>query len=157
MTDSKKHEMKVKRIKDGTVIDHITSNKSLHVLKILKLPDKDTNVTIAMNIPSDVIGFKDIVKIENRELKPSELDQIVLIAPQATINIVRNYKIIIKEKVKFRNELVSVIKCMNQKCITNTNEPIEPKFTIVKKDPIVLRCYYCERLITAEKINEQFY
>jgi aspartate carbamoyltransferase regulatory subunit len=157
MRESENQEMKVKRIKNGTVIDHIAANKSLHVLKILKLPDKDTNATIAMNIPSNVIGFKDIVKIENRELNPSELDQIVLIAPKATINIIRNYNIITKEKVKFRNELGSIIKCMNQKCITNTNEPIEPKFSIVQKSPIVLRCYYCERLITAEKIKEQFY
>ncbi|MDR2830813.1 MAG: aspartate carbamoyltransferase regulatory subunit [Methanobrevibacter sp.] len=157
MKKSKNHEMKVKQIKDGTVIDHITSNKSLYLLRILGLPNKDTSVTIAMNVSSNAIDFKDIVKIENRELKPSELDQVALISPNATINIIRNYNIVIKEKIKFRNELNSIIKCTNQRCVTNTNEPIESRFKLVKKMPIVLRCYYCDRLITAEEIKAQFY
>jgi aspartate carbamoyltransferase regulatory subunit len=151
-----KPEMKVKQIKNGTVIDHITANKSLYVLRILGLPDEDTSVAIAMNVESKAIGFKDIVKIENRELKPKELDQVALIAPKATINIIRDYKIVTKDKVKFRNELDSIIKCTNQKCITNTNEPIEPKFHLVKKSPITLRCNYCERLISDDEINQQF-
>ncbi|MDR2543949.1 MAG: aspartate carbamoyltransferase regulatory subunit [Methanobrevibacter sp.] len=154
---SKNHEMKVKQIKNGTVIDHITANKSLHVLNVLGLPKNDTSLTIAMNVPSNDIEFKDIVKIESRELKPTELDQVALIAPNATINIIRNYEIVTKEKIKFRNELSSIIKCTNQKCVTNTNEPIKPKFKLVKETHVLLRCYYCDRLITAEEIKAQFY
>ncbi|MDR2623614.1 MAG: aspartate carbamoyltransferase regulatory subunit [Methanobrevibacter sp.] len=154
---SKNHEMKVKQIKDGTVIDHITANKSLYVLRILGLPNKDTNVTIAMNVSSKAIDFKDIVKIENRELKPTELDQVALIAPKATINIIRNYEIVTKEKIKFKNELNSIIKCTNQRCVTNTQEPVESRFKLIKETPVVLRCYYCDRLIAAEEIKAQFY
>jgi aspartate carbamoyltransferase regulatory subunit len=154
---SKNHEMKVKQIKNGTVIDHITANKSLYVLRILGLPDEDTSLTIAMNVSSNAIDFKDIVKIENKELKPTELDQVALITPNATINIIRNYEIVTKEKIKFRNELNSIIKCTNQKCITNTREPIKSKFKLIKETPVVIRCYYCDRLITAEEIKAQFY
>ncbi len=62
----KKPEMKVEPIKNGTVIDHITANKSLHVLKILGLPNEDINVTVAMNVSSGKAGRKDIVKIEKK-------------------------------------------------------------------------------------------
>ena len=85
-----KHELKVKPIENGTVIDHIPANKALQVLKILGLPQEGTNVTLAMNVPSK-LGYKDIVKFENRELGPTEIDKIALIAPDATINIIRNF------------------------------------------------------------------
>ena len=79
MSVDKKSELKIRAIENGTVIDHITANKSLHILKILGLPDSETkNVTVAMNVSSKEIGRKDIVKIENRELNHEELDQIAL-------------------------------------------------------------------------------
>ena len=81
-----KSELKIRAIENGTVIDHITANKALHILKILNLPDADTtNVTVAMNVTSGEIGRKDIVKIENREVDHEELNQIALIAPKATM------------------------------------------------------------------------
>jgi aspartate carbamoyltransferase regulatory subunit len=152
----KKHEMKVEAIKNGTVIDHITANKSLHVLKILGLPHEDINVTVAMNVSSPDFGKKDVVKIEDRELNPSELDQIALVAPKATINIIRNYDVVEKDKVSFMAELRSIIKCTNSNCITNAEEPIESRFQLIKTSPILLRCHYCERLIDAEEIDNQF-
>lgn len=151
----KKPELKVKPIKDGTVIDHIAANKALHVLKILGLPDEGINVTIAMNVSSKM-GRKDIVKIENRELDSSELDQIALISPNATINIIRDYEIASKAKVNIVSELDSIIQCTNPKCITNTDEPIQTKFYVVKINPTLVRCHYCERLISAEEIDKQF-
>lgn len=69
-------ELRVKPIKNGTVIDHITANRALNVLNILGLPDGRSRVTVAMNMDSSQLGSKDIVKIENRELKPDEVDQI---------------------------------------------------------------------------------
>lgn len=152
----KKPEMKVEAIKNGTVIDHITSNKSLHVLKILGLPNENTNVTIAMNVFSEKVGRKDILKIENRELDSSELNQIALLAPEATINIIRDYKVITKDKVRFINELKAIIDCTNPNCITNANEPIESKFHLIKTSPMLLRCHYCERLLGVEEIDKQF-
>jgi len=151
-----KNEMKVEAIKNGTVIDHITANKSLHVLKILGLPHEGINVTIAMNVSSQNVGKKDVVKIENRELDPNELDQIALVAPEATINIIRNYDVVEKDKVHFMKELRSIIKCTNSNCITNADEPIESRFHLIKTSPILLRCHHCERLIGAEEIDKQF-
>ncbi len=150
-----KHELKVKPIENGTVIDHIQANKALQVLKILGLPKEGINVTLAMNVPSK-LGFKDIVKIENREVEHSEIDKISLIAPHATINIIRDYEIVSKKKVELVEVLNGIVKCTNPKCISNTDEPILSKFYLVESDPITLRCHYCERLVQADEISKQF-
>ena len=155
---SDKLELKIKAIENGTVIDHITANKSLHILKILGLPDSHTqNVTIAMNVSSRQIGRKDILKIENRELDHKELNQIALIAPKATINIIRNYEPVKKDKIILPEKITGIIKCTNTKCITNyENEPITPIFNVINDYPPVVRCHYCEKLIKTEDIEKQF-
>ena len=153
-----KSELKIRAIENGTVIDHITANKALHILKILGLPDKETkNVTVAMNVSSSEIGRKDILKIENRELDHEELNQVALIAPKATINIIRDFKPIKKDKILLPEKITSIIKCTNPKCITNNkNEPITPIFNVVNNYPPVVRCHYCEKLIKTEDIDKQF-
>ena len=154
----KKSELKIKAIENGTVIDHIAANKALHILKILNLPDTETqNVTVAMNVSSSVIGRKDILKIENRELDSEELNQVALISPQATINIIRNYEPVKKDKVGLPDKIKGILKCTNSKCITNfENEPIVPIFNVIETYPPVVRCHYCEKLIKTEDIEKQF-
>jgi aspartate carbamoyltransferase regulatory subunit len=149
-------ELKVKPIRNGTVIDHITANKALNVLKILGLPSKEAAVTIAMNVKSSQMGTKDIVKIEGRELESREVDKIALIAPNATINIVREYEIVGKGKVKLLNNVKGILCCPNPNCITNTNEPVISKFNVINTAPLMLRCYYCERIMNNEDIETQF-
>ena len=158
MTRDRKSELKIKAIENGTVIDHITANKALHILKILDLPDSETrNVTVAMNVSSAEIGRKDIVKIENRELDHKELNQIALIAPKATINIIRDFELVKKDKIILPDKITSILKCTNPKCITNyENEPITPLFNVINKFPPVVRCHYCEKLIKTEDIDKQF-
>ncbi len=150
-----KPELKVKPIENGTVIDHIPANKALQVLEILGLPEEGTNVTLAMNVHSR-LGYKDIVKFENRELGPTEIDKIALIAPNATINIIRDFEIVSKDQVRLVKELNGIIKCTNPKCISNTEEPLETKFYLVDSNPITVRCHYCERLVQADEIHNQF-
>ena len=149
-------ELKVKPIKNGTVIDHITSNRALSVLKILELPNEKTTVTVAMNVLSSQMGSKDIVKIEGRELAPKEVDKIALIAPSATINIIRDYEIVEKSKVHLLDKINDILKCPNPNCITNTSEPVKTKFKVIDKDPLILRCYFCERIVNNEDIGTQF-
>ncbi|MEN6291357.1 MAG: aspartate carbamoyltransferase regulatory subunit [Methanobacterium sp.] len=149
-------ELKVKPIKNGTVIDHITSNRALSVLKILELPNEKTTVTVAMNVLSSEMGSKDIVKIEGRELAPKEVDKIALIAPSATINIIRDYEIVEKSKVHLLDKVKDILKCPNPNCITNTDEPVQIKFFVTGKKPVVLRCYYCERIMEEDEIEALF-
>ena len=148
-----KSELKIRAIENGTVIDHITANKALHILKILGLPDGDTkNITIAMNVSSAEIGRKDILKIENRELDSEELNQVALIAPKATINIIRDFKPIKKDKIVLPEKISSILKCTNPKCITN-NEPMETIFDVIDKENTVLKCHYCEHKIQKNDIQ----
>ncbi|AXV37078.1 MAG: aspartate carbamoyltransferase regulatory subunit [Methanobacteriaceae archaeon] len=148
-------ELKVKPIKNGTVIDHITANKALNVLKILGLPNEKSKVTIAMNVLSSQMKNKDIVKIENRELDSQEVDKIALIAPNATINIIRDYEIVEKGKVHLMDEIKDILKCPNPNCITNTAEPVDSKFFVINKKAIILRCYFCERIVDEKGIEFQ--
>lgn len=149
-------ELRVKPIKNGTVIDHITANRALNVLNILGLPDGRSRVTVAMNMDSSQLGSKDIVKIENRELKPDEVDQIALIAPKATINIIRDYEIVEKWKVHLLDEVHGILKCPNPNCITNRREPVETRFYVINREPVILRCHFCERLMSEDEIESQF-
>jgi len=138
-------ELKVTPIKNGTVIDHIPPGLALLVLHVLKIPEATSSaVSVAMNVKSKM-GKKDIVKIENRELDNMEVNKISLIAPKATINIIRDYEVVKKNRVQLPNEIVGIVKCSNPTCISNSREPVESRFIVVSKDPPHIKCYYCER------------
>ena len=139
-------ELKVQPIKDGTVIDHINPGTALQVLKILGITENqiDSVISIAINV-SGIRGKKDIVKIEKRELDPKEVNKIALIAPHATINIIRNYDVIDKHRVSVPDEILNIVKCFNPNCFSNTKEPIETKFIITNRQPLRIKCHYCER------------
>lgn len=138
-------ELKIPLIKDGTVIDHITAGNAVKVLHILGIPKTFSSiVSVAMNVKSQ-LGKKDIVKVENRELDPYEVDKIALIAPKATINIIRDYEVAEKHKVKLPEEIVGIVRCSNPTCISNSNEPVKSRFMVISKDPPRIKCYYCER------------
>ncbi|TRZ92437.1 MAG: aspartate carbamoyltransferase regulatory subunit [Methanosarcinales archaeon] len=140
--------MRVRRIEHGTVIDHITAGQALNVLRILGVSGTTSAVvSVAMNVPSGAIGSKDIVKVEDRELKEEEVDRISLIAPNSTINIIRDFEVIEKYRVDLPEKLVGVVKCANPNCISNTNEPVISRFTVNKK-PVELRCIYCDHVIS---------
>jgi len=149
----KKKDLKVPRIKNGTVIDHITAGNAVKVLHILGIPKSSSStVSVAMNVKSK-LGKKDIVKVENRELKRSEVDKIALISPKATINIIRDYEVKEKHRVKLPDEIIGIVKCSNPTCISNSKEPVKSRFKVISKDPARIKCYYCER--EPEDISEK--
>ncbi|MEM2110883.1 MAG: aspartate carbamoyltransferase regulatory subunit [Candidatus Bathyarchaeia archaeon] len=153
-----KKTLRVSKIKDGTVIDHITKGHALDVVKILGINGRSGGVvTIAMNVPSRKIGVKDVVKIEGRELNPEEVDKIALIAPHATINIIRNYKVAEKQRVKLPSMIYGIVKCANPTCISNNErEPVKPIFYVEKEEPLRLRCHYCVHVMEKEAVLQQF-
>jgi len=148
-----KEELKVRKIKDGTVIDHIKRGVGKKVLDALDIDGNfPETVILLMNVPSKKVGRKDIVKIENKELKKEEVDKIALIAPRATWNVVKNYKVIKKSELEMPDVIEGILKCPNPKCITNSDEPITSTFLVEKKDPVRLRCNYCERIIDLKDV-----
>ncbi|MBS7649844.1 MAG: aspartate carbamoyltransferase regulatory subunit [Candidatus Bathyarchaeia archaeon] len=154
---SSKAELYVKKIRNGTVIDHISAGYALDVLKILNITGKEGNtVGVVMNVPSKQLGKKDIVKIEGGELKPEYVDKIALIAPKATINIVREYDVVEKKKVSLPRSIKGIIKCGNPSCISNYNEPVSVIFHVQQEEPLRLRCHYCNRTMEKKDILSQF-
>ena len=150
MSDSR--QLLVRRIKDGTVIDHIESGKALLVLRTLDITGEEGNViTVALNVPSSKHNKKDIIKVENRFLEENETNKLALIAPHATINIIKDYKLIEKRKIQLPDSITGVFKCTNLKCVTNSDEYIKPVINIIDKEKVILRCKYCFRTLT---INE---
>ena len=141
-------KLKVTPIGNGTVIDHIPAGQALNVLKILGI-DKTTEATISvlMNVTSKRSGKKDVVKVEDRELKEEEVNKISLIAPGATINIIRDCRVVEKRTVDMPDLIVGVLRCPNPSCISNTDEPIKSQLIVKSKNPVVLRCVYCEQPI----------
>jgi aspartate carbamoyltransferase regulatory subunit len=149
--------LRVSKIKNGTVIDHISSGHALDVIKILGITgSREGVVTIAMNVPSKRLGTKDIVKIEGRELNPQEVDKIALVAPHATINIIRGYKVVEKKNVELPMMIRNIIKCTNPACISNSNEPVQPKFYVETEEPLSVKCHYCGYLMEKQDILKQF-
>jgi len=150
-------ELYVAKIKDGTVIDHITGGHALDVVKILGITGRERGtITIAMNVPSKQLKTKDIVKIEGRELNPQEIHKIALLAPHATINIIREYKVAKKFEVKLPQVIDDIIKCANPACISNSNEPVSGKFYVDCEEPLLLKCHYCGYIIEKKDILQQF-
>ena len=153
MANSKKppveETLRVQRIRNGVVVDHIAQGKAPQVLDILGIDEsfKET-VTVAMNVPSSIYGRKDIVKVENRKIQPAELNQIALIAPNASINIIKDYKVVKKERVSLPERIVGSMKCPNPNCVSNKHrEPVLSEFMVSEKDPLVLTCKFCERTL----------
>jgi aspartate carbamoyltransferase regulatory subunit len=149
--------LRVSKIRDGTVIDHIAFGHALDVVKILGITGRTGGaVTVAMNVPSKKVGVKDMVKVEGRELNPKEVDKIALLAPHATINIVRNYKVVEKQRVKLPSVIRGIVKCANPACVSNSSEPIQPTFYVEHEEPLRLKCHYCGYIMEKQDVLKQF-
>ena len=147
-------ELMVRRIKEGTVIDHIDEGKGLQVLDALRINGQDGSlITLAMNVPSGKSKKKDIIKVENKFLKDDDTNKIAIIASKATINIIKNYKLIEKRRVALPNEIDKIFRCTNPDCITNSTEHIESIMDVIDKEGMVLKCRYCARILDVSKIR----
>ena len=147
-------ELRVSKIQNGTVIDHITGGQALNVLAIIGIDGSSgESLSVAMNVPSDRLGKKDIVKIEGRELSQNEVDVLSLIAPAASINIVRDYEVEDKRRVTRPQRVVGVLECPNRHCISTADEPVESAFEVLEDG---VRCEYCETIIR-ENIAEHIH
>ncbi len=138
---------RVTAIRNGTVVDHIPSGYAMQVISILRInTDRATPVSLVMNVPSDKLGRKDVLKIEDRELDQEDLDRLALIAPSASIAIIRNHAVAEKMNVELADDILNIAKCSFSNCITkNDREPLPQRMKVVSRDPLEVRCYYCGR------------
>jgi aspartate carbamoyltransferase regulatory subunit len=149
---NKKLKLKVSAIKEGTVIDHIPAKNLFKVISILGLDKIKNQITFGTNLESHKLGAKAIIKVSNKFFKDNEINKIALIAPHAKLNIIRDYEVVEKRIVEIPDSIKGIVKCFNPKCITN-NETITTCFKLVAKEPVALKCSYCEKITSEEQIR----
>ena len=151
MTNTKK-ELAVAALENGTVIDRIPSEQLFKVVSMLKLDTIANSITIGNNLGSKKIGKKGIIKVADYFFKDEEINKIALIAPDATINVIRDYKVVEKYSITLHETLRGIVRCNNPKCISN-NEPMETVFHVTHREPLEVTCRYCNRSMNAQEIE----
>ena len=149
---NEKKELQVAALENGTVIDHIPSDKVFTVVALLGLENTDSNITIGNNFESKKLGKKGIIKVADRYFTDEEVSRLSVVAPNVKLNIIRHYEVVEKKQVLMPDELKGIVKCNNPKCITN-NEPMSTIFHVIDKDNCIVKCHYCEKEQRREEIT----
>ena len=149
---NEKKELQVAALRNGTVIDHIPSDKLFTVVAMLHLDEVTANITIGNNLESEKLGKNGIIKIADRFFSSEEINRLSVVAPNIVLNIIKDYEVVEKKPVIMPDELKGIVKCNNPKCITN-NEPMQTWFHVVDKEKGLLKCHYCEREQSKDKIK----
>lgn len=136
--------MKVQRIENGTVIDHILPGMAFDVLRVLGISN-DRSMSILINSHSKKGGTKDILKIEDVELSANEASRLALVSPLATINIIAGGKVVRKFNAEAPKVVRGILTCSNPNCISNQDEPVTSEFRLGPDDNHRYVCSYCER------------
>jgi aspartate carbamoyltransferase regulatory subunit len=145
-------ELVVSALENGTVLDHIPAENVYKALDLLNLKGIENQITIGINLTSRIYGQKGIIKIADKFFEDDELNKLALIAPKATVNIIRDFKVVEKKKLVMPKEVIGIAKCRNPKCVTN-HQPIKTRFTTSEKNnEIQLLCHFCEKTSTTKNV-----
>jgi len=145
-------ELKVSAIRNGTVIDHIPATSLFKVISILGLDKISNHLTFGTNLESKKLGRKSIIKISGKFFKDDEINKIALVAPDAKLNIIKDYEVVEKKVVEVPDYITGIAKCFNPKCITNA-ERVITRFTVISKKNVALKCHYCEKITDQEHME----
>ncbi len=145
-------QLSVSAIQNGTVIDHVPAKNLFKVIQILGLDHIDNQITFGTNLESKKLGRKAIIKISGLYFQDEDINRIALVAPDAKLNIIRDYEVVEKKVVEVPDVIVGIAKCMNPKCITNY-EHVTTKFKVVSKKNVALKCHYCEKITNQENLH----
>ncbi|NCC72310.1 MAG: aspartate carbamoyltransferase regulatory subunit [Sphingobacteriia bacterium] len=147
---NQRKELKVSAIENGTVIDHIPAQSLFRVIRILRLDRLEDQILFGTNLDSKKYGKKGIIKVSNVFFKSEEINKIALVAPTATLIVIKNYQVVSKTQVEIPKHVEKIVKCFNPNCITN-HENIPTKFDVILEgDTLKLSCYYCEKTTSKE-------
>ncbi len=142
----------VEAIANGTVIDHLPPSTTLKIASVLA--DHSDQVFIGNNLKSSDTSKpgKGVIKIANKELSTNVLSRIALLAPEATINIIRDYKVTAKGPISVPRSFTGIALCGNHNCITNHDE-CTTRFHVINPKPLTVCCAYCERNFPADELT----
>jgi len=140
--NNQRKELKVSAIENGTVIDHIPAQSVFRVIRILGLEKMDNQVLFGTNLD----------RVSNKFFKSEEINKIALVAPSATLIVIKNYKVVQKDNVEIPDYIEKIAKCFNPNCITN-HENVATKFDVIKdEETLKLSCRYCEKTTSKENL-----
>ncbi len=144
-------ELKVSAIENGTVIDHIPTGNVYQVIRILNLSEYGEQLLIGTYLDSRKMGKKGIIKVSNKFFRSDEINKIALVAPSATLIVIKNFKVAEKKQVQIPDRVEKIVKCFNPNCITN-HEEMTSRFTVINKEELKLRCHYCEKITARDNM-----
>lgn len=147
-----KQELMVAALKNGTVIDHIPSDKVFDVVNLLGLTKIETPITIGANLSSHKMTSKGIIKISDKFLTTDECRRLSVVAPNIVMSTIRDYSVVDKKTIELPDTIRGTVRCSNPKCITN-HEPMETVFDVVNREKCILRCRYCNKDVSQEEIK----
>ena len=140
---SRQHQ--VAALRRGTVVDHLSPGMALKALQLIGVPSRDAAL-IGVNLFSEKMGRKDILKLENLDLTDHQIERLAVLGPNASVCFIREYEVVRKVLVTLPERISGVLRCLNPNCITN-HDRLETKFDVERRSPTLVRCHYCERLI----------
>jgi len=155
MTPTLQDSHPIAAIQDGTAIDHIPAGQGMRIFRLLNLHTYKEGISLGLNLPTEsIMGKKDIIKVEGREITEVEASCIGIFAPSTTVAIIRDGEVVNKFQVPLPKEIYHVIVCPNTRCVTNF-EKTSRRFNVSKVGKnICLCCHYCERTFAHDEINE---
>ena len=142
-----REQQQVAALRHGTVVDHLHAGMALKALQVLGLPRKGAAL-LGIGLESGKMGRKDIMKLENVEISESEIEKLALFGPNASVSFIRDYKVVRKVRVELPDVIHGILRCPNPNCITNSERLLETRFHVEARQPLQVRCHYCERLIS---------
>ena len=153
---SEKKQLQVEAICNGSVIDHIPAGQGIKILKLFHLLDTRQRITVGLTLPSAALGAKDLIKVENTQLTADQANQLALFAPQATVNIIEDFKVVTKHQLQLPEQIVGVFACPNSNCISH-REPVRSRFGVRSvQGEVRLKCHFCEKSFTKEIVSDAF-
>lgn len=153
---SEKKQLQVEAIRNGSVIDHIPAGQGIKILKLFHLLETRERITVGLNLPSAALGAKDLIKVENSRLTNDQANQLALFAPNATVNIIEDFKVVRKLQLQLPECVEGVFDCPNSNCISH-KEPVRSSFHIrAVREEVRMKCKYCEKSFTKEIVSAHF-
>ncbi|MDD6428270.1 MAG: aspartate carbamoyltransferase regulatory subunit [Lachnospiraceae bacterium] len=136
--------LNISGIHEGYVLDHIKAGMSMKIYDYLKLNELgEATIAMIMNARSKKMGHKDIIKIEC-PLGSIDLDILGYIDHNITVDVIKDDRIIKKEKLSLPKQVVNVIRCKNPRCITSIEQGIDQVFVLADQEHEIYRCKYCD-------------
>ncbi len=145
-------ELSVEALTNGTVIDHIPAGQGLEILRQFGLNDLGERVTVGFNLRSSAMEQKDIIKVTNVFFTQEDANKLALFAPQATVNVIKNYQIVEKHQLSLPSEIKKVFRCPNSNCASHS-EPVNSYFHVKHRFGITkLKCHFCEKTYSRDLV-----